>query len=244
MRISSLVWPTLVLAIGVAAGISADNALHGLAIIAPALFFFYPDKLASWLLLVSMAVLAITLPQLPALLAASTLLIMPALSLWFNPDRHPHVKWLLGAVMLAIFAGIMALQSEAKLGGAPWGLVLQLAALCGLWLSIQYWPGYQPPRRGAWLVLPVLVAAVGWPSALWSVAVVAMIGLLQWWVALTPHLAASRHLAMHILPCVPFLVIAWLVPSQLTMSLLVAWATMLAAIWVGEYLLLEETDDD
>lgn len=243
MRISSLVWPTLVLAIGVAAGISADHALHGLAIIAPALFFFYPDKLASWLLLVSMAVLAITLPQLPALLAASTLLIMPALSLWFNPDRHPHVKWLLGAVMLAIFAGIMALQSEAKLGGAPWFLVLQLAALCGLWLSIQYWPGYQPPRRGAWLVLPLLAAAVGWPSTLWCAAVVAIMGLLQW-VALTPRLAASRHLAMHILPCVPFLVIAWCAPYQLTMSLLVAWATMLAAIWVGEYLLLEETDDD
>ena len=243
MRISSLVWPVLVLAIGVAAGISADNALHGLAIMAPALFFFYPDTVASWLLLLGMAVLAVSLPQLPALLAASTLLILPALSLWFNPDRHPHVKWLLGAVMLAIFAGMMALQSEAKLGGAPGGLVLQLVALGGLWLSVRYWPGYQPPRRGAWLVLPVLVAAVGWPSALWSVAVVAIMGLLQW-VAFTPRLAASRHLAMHILPCVPFLVIAWRAPSQLTMSLLVAWATMLAAIWVGEYLLLDDPDDD
>ncbi|OOE98674.1 hypothetical protein BZG78_08390 [Salinivibrio sp. MA351] len=243
MRISSLVWPAIVLAIAIAASISAGDALHGLAIMAPALFFFYPDKLASWLLLLGMAALALSLPQLPALLAASTLLILPALSLWFNPDRHPHVKWLLGAVMLAIFAGIMALQSEAKLGGAPWFLALQLAALCGLWLSMQYWPGYQPPRRGAWLVLLILAAAVGWPSALWSVAVVAMIGLLQW-VALTPRLAASRHLAMHILPCVPFLVIAWRVPYQLTMSLLVAWATMLAAIWVGEYLLLEDSDDN
>ncbi|SIN95752.1 hypothetical protein [Salinivibrio sp. ES.052] len=243
MRITSFIWPSLVATIAVAAGISADYSLHGLAIVAPSLFFFYPEKVASWLLVLAMTAFAYALPQLPALLAASTLLLLPALSLWFNPDRHPHVKYLLGAVMIAMFAGMMALQSEAKLGGSPWLLALQIVALLGVWLAIIYWPGYQPPRHGAWLVLPILAVTVGWPSALWSASIVAMIWLLQW-VGMTPHFARSRHLALHVLPGIPFLVITWVAPWQLTMSLLVAWAAMLAAIWVGEYLLMDDPDDE
>lgn len=242
MRISLFLWPVLVLTVIAVAGISATFSLNSLAIGASALFFFYPDKFASWCLALAMAIFAFTLPHLPALLAASTLLLLPALSLWFNPDRHPHVKLLLGAVMVAMFAGMMALQSEAKLGGSPSTLALQMLALVGLWLAIRYWPGYQPPHRGAWLLLPVLVAVSGWPAALWSATTVMIIWLLQW-VRFTPQFARSRHLALHLIPSIPFLVITWITPGQLTLSLLVAWATMLAAIWVGEYLLLEEPDD-
>lgn len=242
MRISSLLWPALLVAIAAAASLVSGFSLSSWAIFVPAVFFFYPETLTSWLLVLAMGAFAYAMPQLPALLSATSLLMLPALSLLMNPLRHLHVKLLLGSVMIAMLTGIMALQSEAKLAGSPWVFTVLLLGLVVTWGALQQWRSYMPPRQSAWLLLPVLAVLLGWPTALWCVSVVAVIWLLQW-IGLTPRFASSRPIALHVLPCVPFLVITLVTPSQLTMSLLVAWATMLAAIWIGEYLFLEEPDD-
>jgi hypothetical protein len=68
MRISSLLWPALLVAIAAAASLVSGFSLSSWAIFVPAVFFFYPETLTSWLLVLAIGAFAYAMPQLPTLL--------------------------------------------------------------------------------------------------------------------------------------------------------------------------------
>ncbi|WP_249199126.1 hypothetical protein [Photobacterium sp. GJ3] len=119
-------------------GITTDD-LPVLAVAMPALWLLPQGGLSAVLLLGGVGLYCAVLPQQPLALSVSLLMMFPVFSVSFSSKANWQVGALLFAVVVAMDAGLLALQSEGKLSGHVSDTLLQVLAVGMIWCAGRFW---------------------------------------------------------------------------------------------------------
>src|SRR5690606_31140354 len=116
--------------VGVSALGLAQHHLTVLAVAIPALWLLPQGGVSAVLLLLGIGMFGAVLPFQPLALSVSLLMMLPVLTVSFSPRGNWQVAALLFAVVIAMDAGLLALQGEEKLAGQATYTLLQVLAVC------------------------------------------------------------------------------------------------------------------
>ncbi|UTM58163.1 hypothetical protein L4174_004770 [Photobacterium sp. CCB-ST2H9] len=218
----------------------SQHYLTVLAVAIPALWLLPQGGLSSLLLLFGIGLYGAALPYQPLALSVSLLVMLPVFSVSFSSKANWQVGALLFAIVIAMDAGMLALQSEGKLGGQMSFTLLQIIAVGMIWCAGRFWR----PVKGnyGW---PVLLAVPLWlsdlaPAALIVLCVIGLILALQTLYLKHPQGWVDR--LSWVLPALAFATVAIDPEFDVPNPVLVSWLMVLGSAILGEYLLAEVED--
>ncbi|AZL85166.1 hypothetical protein EIJ81_11610 [Aliivibrio salmonicida] len=228
-----------VLAFGVSGG---DLPLLALAI--PILWLLPQGGVATWILIAGLSLFGLTLSYQPFPLSISVWTLFPLLIVIFSHRKSIHLIVFVASVVIAMEAGIMALQYEGKLLGSAWATLTQIISVILVWVAARSW---KPVNKNAWW--PIVLVIPLWIGGLQHAALVALsiTGLI---VCLQSVGRSKYHSWLSMLSWVlPVLGFATLIISpqfEVPNSIMVSWVMILLIGWVTDFMLQvdeEETPD-
>ncbi|MDO6705117.1 hypothetical protein [Photobacterium sp. 1_MG-2023] len=217
-------------------GITTDE-LPVLAVAMPALWLLPQGGLSAVLLLGGVGLYCAVLPHQPLALSVSLLMMFPVFSVSFSSKANWQVGALLFAVVIAMDAGLLALQSEGKLSGHMSDTLLQVLAVGMIWCAGRFWRPVQ--GNYGW---PLLFALPLWlgglaPSALIVLCIIGLIMAFQTLCQIQPQVWVTR--LSWILPAIAFATVVLLPEFEVPNPVLVSWLMVLGSAILGEYLMAE-----
>ncbi|WP_027254013.1 hypothetical protein [Photobacterium halotolerans] len=223
--------------VGVSALGLAQHHLTVLAVAIPALWLLPQGGVSAVLLLLGIGMFGAVLPFQPLALSVSLLMMLPVLTVSFSPRGNWQVAALLFAVVIAMDAGLLALQGEEKLAGQATYTLLQVLAVCFIWLAARYW---RPVKANyGW---PLLLAVPLWlggltPAALVVLCIIGVIVALQTLYQQNQLVWVTR--LNWVLPAIAFATLVVIPEFDVPNPVLVAWLLVLGSASLAEYLLNE-----
>ncbi|KDM93135.1 hypothetical protein [Photobacterium galatheae] len=226
--------------IGVSTFGLSQHYLTVLAVAIPALWLLPQGGLSSVLLLCGIGAYSAALPYQPLALSVSLLVMLPVFSVSFSSKANWQVGALLFAIVIAMDAGLLALQGDGKLGGQMSFTLLQIMAVGLIWCAGHFWR----PVKGNY-GLPLLLAVPLWLSDLAPAALVVLciIGLILALQTLYQRYTLDWVTRLSwVLPAVAFAAVAIDPAFDVPNPVLVSWLMVLGSAILGEYLLAEVED--
>ncbi|MDD1781380.1 hypothetical protein LRP49_09215 [Enterovibrio sp. ZSDZ35] len=230
-----------VMVVGAALSLAiADGNIPLIAFAIPALFFAR-GGIAVWILALSLVGFGAVTPDQPISISLSLWMILPALVLITGVKRNWQVSVLVISVIIAMECGLLALQSDQKLGGAMSYTLMQILCVILVWVSVYFW---KPVQVSWWpAVLIVVLFAGGWSQA----ALLAFCGSV---LALTLQElqriggdSRGDKLSV-ILPAIAFATIVVIPEFSVPNPVFVAWLLSLTIAWLGDYLINTENEEE
>ncbi|MUJ26178.1 hypothetical protein [Aliivibrio fischeri] len=219
-----------VLAFGVSGG---DLPLLALAI--PILWLIPQGGVATWVLLIGLSLFGFTLQYQPMPLSISVWTLFPLLMVIFSHRKSIHLIVFIAAVVIAMQAGIMALQYEGKLGGSAWATLAQIVCVTLVWIAARSW---KPVNRNAWwplvLVIPLWIGGLQ-HAALVALSITGLIVCLQ-------SVGRSKYrnwlpMLSWLLPVIGFSTLIISPKFEVPNSIMVSWLMILLIGWITDFMM-------
>ena len=227
--------------VGVSALGQSQGELPALALAIPALWLLPQGGVSAWLLLIGLGTFGFVLPEQPIALSISVFMMLPVFAVSFSPKSSWQLAALLISIVLAMDVGLMALQTEGKLEGAPIYTIIQILAVGVIWIAARSWRTVQ---GNTWwplfLVVPLWVGGLA-HAALVALCVTGLIASLQGMAKSKLNEWVPR--MMWILPAVGFATLVLVPWFEVPNPILVAWLLVLGGALLGEYL-LEDPEEE
>lgn len=227
--------------VGVSALGQSQGELPALALAIPALWLLPQGGVSAWLLLIGLGTFGFVLPEQPIALSVSVFMMLPVFAVSFSPKSSWQLAALLISIVLAMDVGLMALQTEGKLDGAPAYTIIQILAVGVIWIAARSW---RPVQGNTWwplfLVIPLWVGGLA-HAALVALCVTGLIASLQGMANSKLNEWVPR--MMWILPAVGFATLVLVPWFEVPNPILVAWLLVLGGALLGEYL-LEDPEEE
>ena len=227
--------------VGVSALGQSQGELPALALAIPALWLLPQGGVSAWLLLIGLGTFGFVLPEQPIALSISVFMMLPVFAVSFSPKSSWQLAALLISIVLAMDVGLMALQTEGKLEGAPIYTIIQILAVGVIWIAARSWRTVQ---GNTWwplfLVIPLWVGGLA-HAALVALCVTGLIASLQGMAKSKLNEWVPR--MMWILPAVGFATLVLVPWFEVPNPILVAWLLVLGGALLGEYL-LEDPEEE
>ncbi|MBC7004751.1 hypothetical protein BIZ37_19495 [Photobacterium sp. BZF1] len=227
--------------VGVSALGQSQGELPALALAIPALWLLPQGGVSAWLLLIGLGTFGFVLPEQPVALSISVFMMLPVFAVSFSPKSSWQLAALLISIVLAMDVGLMALQTEGKLQGAPIYTIIQILAVGVIWIAARSW---RPVKGNTWwplfLVIPLWVGGLA-HAALVALCVTGLIASLQGMAKSKLNEWVPR--MMWILPAVGFATLVLVPWFEVPNPILVAWLLVLGGALLGEYL-LEDPEEE
>ncbi|KXF79925.1 VP0952 family biofilm-associated protein [Enterovibrio coralii] len=231
-----------VMVVGAALSLAiADGNIPLIAFAIPALFFAR-GGIAVWFLALGLVGFGAVTPYQPISISLSLWMILPALVLITGVKRNWQVSVLVISVVIAMECGVLALQSDQKLGGAMSYTLLQIVCVMMVWVSVHFW---KPVKTISWWPALLIFAlfAGGWGQA----ALLAFCGSV-----LALSLQELNRLGGEdrgdklsvILPAIAFATIVVIPDFSVPNPVFVAWLLSLTIAWLGDYLINTENEEE
>ena len=135
-----LIIVTLLLTVlGVNALAHSQGDLPIIALAIPALWLLPQGGVAAWLLLLGLGAFGYVLPEQPVALSVSLFMMLPILMICTSPKGCWQLGSLMISIVLAMNAGLMALQAEGKLPGSIGATVIQIIGIAIIWFAARSW---------------------------------------------------------------------------------------------------------
>ena len=224
-----------VMAFGISGG---DLPLLALAI--PMLWLIPQGGVATWVLLIGMSLFGFTLGTQPLSLSIAVWTLFPLLMVIFSRRKSIHLIIFIISVVVAMEAGIMALQYEGKLAGSAYSTLLQICSVVLVWIAARSW---KPVNRNAWwplvLVIPLWIGGLQ-HAALVALSITGLIVCLQ-------SVGRSKYsdwlpMMSWLLPVIGFSTLIVSPKFEVPTSIMVSWFMILLIGWVTDFMM--QVDDE
>lgn len=160
LTVLSIILSILLVVVGVLAFGISGGELPLLALAIPMLWLIPQGGVATWVLLGGMSLFGLTLSEQPLSLSIAVWTLFPLLMVIFSRRKSIHLVAFIIAVVVAMEAGIMALQYEGRLEGSASLTLVQIISVILVWVAARSW---KPVNRNAWwplvLVIPLWIGA-------------------------------------------------------------------------------------
>ncbi len=215
-----------------------------LAMVIPALWVLPKAKAAGFTLLGVMIVFALTLPHQPISLSVAVWGALPLLMVMFSPKSNTVVVVVSSMIMVTLWIGVMATQSNGNLEGSAMLSLTQLLCVVVAWWCSKHW---QATTRRRWWALALLVPL--WISQWYDAVVLAICITLL--LAVIEMLSNVKHqqvewgsLMCWTLPSVAFGSLIVMPDIEVPNPVFVVWLCLLATAWMTDYLINEDEESD
>ncbi|MGR6861249.1 hypothetical protein ACU5EH_13660 [Aliivibrio salmonicida] len=224
-----------VMAFGISGG---DLPLLALAI--PMLWLIPQGGVATWILLAGISLFGLTLGTQPLSLSIAVWTLFPLLMVIFSRRKSIHLIIFIISVVVAMEAGIMALQYEGKLAGSAYSTLLQICSVVLVWIAARSW---KPVNRNAWwplvLVIPLWIGGLQ-HAALVALSITGLIVCLQ-------SVGRSKYsdwlpMMSWLLPVIGFSTLIVSPKFEVPTSIMVSWLMILLIGWVTDFMM--QVDDE
>ncbi len=237
MYIMTLMFTTIVVVIGSALSFAlCDGQIPLLAFITPILFFAYPYQLAFLFICLGLLGFGLASPYQPVSLSISLWMLVPVLILVTSQKRNWQVSVLVLSVVTAMGGGVLALQSDQKIGGEAYYTFLQLASIFMVWLGAYFWKPVLNPFYWPFLLIGLILVSSSVYAGLFSVCITALIFCLQE-IKLKNQTSLKAEKLCVILPSLGFATLILLPQVKVPNAIFVAWLLSLMITWLGDYLI-------
>ncbi|GAA03572.1 VP0952 family biofilm-associated protein [Photobacterium leiognathi] len=232
----------LLTVLGVNALAHSQGELPILALAIPALWLLPQGGVAAWLLLIGLGLFGYALPEQPVALSVSLFMMLPILIICTSPKGCWQLGSLMISIVLAMNAGLMALQGEGKLPGSITATLLQIIAIAIIWFAARSW---RPVEGNTWwpiiLVIPLWVGGME-HAALLALCVTGIIAALQSLSKM--HLDEWIPKLACVLPAVGFATLVIMPQFDVANPILVSWLLVLGGGLLGESLLEDPEEEE
>lgn len=240
LAVLSILLSFVLVVIGVMAfGISGGD-LPLLALAIPMLWLIPQGGVATWILLAGISLFGLTLGTQPLSLSIAVWTLFPLLMVIFSRRKSIHLIIFIISVVVAMEAGIMALQYEGKLAGSAYSTLLQICSVILVWIAARSW---KPVNRNAWwplvLVIPLWIGGLQ-HAALVALSITGLIVCLQ-------SVGRSKYsdwlpMMSWLLPVIGFSTLIVSPKFEVPTSIMVSWLMILLIGWVTDFMM--QVDDE
>ena len=240
LTVLSIILSILLVVVGVFAfGISGGD-LPLLALAIPMLWLIPQGGVATWVLFGGISLFGLTLNDQPLSLSIAVWTLFPLLMVIFSRQKSMHLVAFIIAVVVAMEAGIMALQYEGRLGGTASLTLVQIISVILVWIAARSW---KPVNQHAWwplvLVIPLWIGGLQ-HAALVALSITGLIVCLQ-------SLGRSKYsdwlsLLSWLLPVIAFATLIISPKFDVPTSVMISWLMILIIGWVTDFMM--QVDDE
>lgn len=240
LTVLSIILSILLVVVGVFAfGISGGD-LPLLALAIPMLWLIPQGGVATWVLFGGISLFGLTLNEQPLSLSIAVWTLFPLLMVIFSRQKSMHLVAFIVAVVVAMEAGIMALQYEGRLGGTASLTLVQIISVILVWIAARSW---KPVNQHAWwplvLVIPLWIGGLQ-HAALVALSITGLIVCLQ-------SLGRSKYsdwlsLLSWLLPVIAFATLIISPKFDVPTSVMISWLMILIIGWVTDFMM--QVDDE
>lgn len=240
LAVLSILLSFVLVVIGVMAfGISGGD-LPLLALAIPMLWLIPQGGVATWILLAGISLFGLTLGTQPLSLSIAVWTLFPLLMVIFSRRKSIHLIIFIISVVVAMEAGIIALQYEGKLAGSAYSTLLQICSVVLVWIAARSW---KPVNRNAWwplvLVIPLWIGGLQ-HAALVALSITGLIVCLQ-------SVGRSKYsdwlpMMSWLLPVIGFSTLIVSPKFEVPTSIMVSWLMILLIGWVTDFMM--QVDDE
>jgi hypothetical protein len=240
LTVLSIILSILLVVVGVFAfGISGGD-LPLLALAIPMLWLIPQGGVATWVLFGGISLFGLTLNEQPLSLSIAVWTLFPLLMVIFSRQKSMHLVAFIIAVVVAMEAGIMALQYEGRLGGTASLTLVQIISVILVWIAARSW---KPVNQHAWwplvLVIPLWIGGLQ-HAALVALSITGLIVCLQ-------SLGRSKYsdwlsLLSWLLPVIAFATLIISPKFDVPTSVMISWLMILIIGWVTDFMM--QVDDE
>ncbi|PKF49290.1 hypothetical protein [Enterovibrio nigricans] len=230
-----------VMVVGAALSLAiTDGNIPLIAFVIPALFFAR-GGIAVWILAVGLVGFGVVTPDQPISISLSLWMILPALVLITGVKRNWQVSVLVISVIIAMECGLLALQSDQKLGGAMSYTLMQILYVVMVWISVYFW---KPVKVSWWpAVLILALLAGGWEHGALLAFCGSVLALALQELYRIGGEERGDKLSV-ILPAIAFATIVVIPDFSVPNPVFVAWLLSLTIAWLGDYLINTENEEE
>lgn len=240
LTVLSIILSILLVVVGVFAfGISGGD-LPLLALAIPMLWLIPQGGVATWVLFGGISLFGLTLNDQPLSLSIAVWTLFPLLMVIFSRQKSMHLVAFIIAVVVAMEAGIMALQYEGRLGGTASLTLVQIISVILVWIAARSW---KPVNQHAWwplvLVIPLWIGGLQ-HAVLVALSITGLIVCLQ-------SLGRSKYsdwlsLLSWLLPVTAFATLIISPKFDVPTSVMISWLMILIIGWVTDFMM--QVDDE
>lgn len=240
LTVLSIILSILLVVVGVLAFGISGGELPLLALAIPMLWLIPQGGVATWVLLGGMSLFGLTLSEQPLSLSIAVWTLFPLLMVIFSRRKSIHLVAFIIAVVVAMEAGIMALQYEGRLEGSASLTFVQIISVILVWIAARSW---KPVNRNAWwplvLVIPLWIGGLQ-HAALVALSITGLIVCLQ-------SLGRSKYrdwlsMLSWLLPVIAFATLIISPKFDVPTSVMVSWLMILMIGWVTDFMM--QVDDE
>jgi len=240
LTVLSIISSILLVVIGVLAFGVSGGELPLLALAIPLLWLIPQGGVATWVLVSGISLFGWTLSEQPLSLSISVWTLFPLLMVVFSRRKSVHLIAFIVAVVLAMEAGIMALQYEGKLEGSASLTLIQIISVILVWIAARSW---KPVNRNAWwplvLVVPLWIGGLQ-HAALVALSITGLIVCLQ-------SVGRSKYrdwltMLSWLLPVIAFATLIISPNFEVPTSVMVSWLMILMIGWITDFMM--KIDDE
>ncbi|GLR76011.1 hypothetical protein [Aliivibrio sifiae] len=241
LAVLSILLSFVLVVVGVLAFGVSDGQLPLLALAIPMLWLVPQGGVATWVLLVGMSLFGLTLDSSqPLSLSIAVWTLFPLLMVIFSRRKSIHLVVFIVSVVIAMEAGIMALQYEGKLAGSAYSTLVQIISVVLVWVAVRSW---KPVNSNAWwplvLVIPLWIGGLQ-HAALVALSITGLIVCLQ-------SVGRSKYkdwlpMMSWLLPVIGFSTLIISPKFEVPTSIMVSWLMILLIGWVTDFMM--QVDDE
>lgn len=241
LAVLSILLSFILVVIGVLAFGISGGQLPLLALAIPMLWLIPQGGVATWVLLVGMSLFGLTLDSQPLSLSIAVWTLFPVLMVVFSRRKSIHLVVFIVSVVIAMEAGIMALQYEGKLNGSAYSTFLQILSVVLVWVAARSW---KPVNKNAWwplvLVIPLWIGGLQ-HAALVALSITGLIVCLQ-------SVSRSKYrdwlpMMSWLLPVIGFSTLIISPKFEVPTSIMVSWLMILLIGWVTDFMMQVDEDE-
>ncbi|PQJ89462.1 hypothetical protein [Aliivibrio sifiae] len=241
LAVLSILLSFVLVVVGVLAFGVSGGQLPLLALAIPMLWLIPQGGVATWILLVGMSLFGLTLnSSQPLSLSIAVWTLFPLLMVIFSRRKSIHLVVFIVSVVIAMEAGIMALQYEGKLAGSAYSTLIQIISVVLVWVAVRSW---KPVNSNAWwplvLVIPLWIGGLQ-HAALVALSITGLIVCLQ-------SVGRSKYkdwlpMMSWLLPVIGFSTLIISPKFEVPTSIMVSWLMILLIGWVTDFMM--QVDDE
>lgn len=244
MYIATLIVTSATMAMGSALAFAlSDGQVPLLAFLVPILFYAHRVQYALLFICLGLIGFGFVAPHQPISLSLSLWMLVPVLALVTSQKRNWQVSILVLSVVFAMECGVLALQSEQKIGGEIHYTLIQALSVFMVWLGVYCWRPVKLPTLWPCLLIALIFISGSFYAGLFSICASVMVYCLQEIQLKSDDQTKIEKLSV-ILPAIAFATIMVLPQFTVPNAIFVAWLLSLTITWLGDYLIQTEITEE
>ena len=228
--------------------ISVNNTFTEISFLAIGFYLLRPFHLSAFLFLVGFMLFFISGNMQPISLSLCTLMILPVINLLSSKEHTNIFVFFIMLIILIMFAGLMVVQFDNKLGGSIYATMIQIISVFLLWISFKLWveidilDNFKHNRIALFLIFVLVLSANQFESLLILFMLIGVICCQKF--SLLCQQNAQENILYWIIPSVAFGSL-FLVDEHNTPNIIIfVWLLILLSGWLSNFMINEEDFDN